>query len=359
MRLLSGILVAQPFESTLIGDASLSRRPMLRVADPLRARGGTMTGRAHPSREGELTAPLTLGPLADGAHLGELHYESRVASAQVKSAVLLSGLFAHGVTYYREPTVSRDHTERMLRALGVPLETTGTIVRLDPAAWDGVMGPLDLAIPGDLSAAAFLLVATQLVPGSRVTLRGVGVNPTRAGVLEIARDMGAGLAVEPGGDLSGEPIANLHAWYAPVSAGKVGGELVARAIDELPALCALAARASGVTTLRDAEELRVKETDRVAALARTLRAFGVACEERPDGLDIEGKDGPFDAAEVDSEGDHRVAMTAAIMALAARAPCAVDDVDCIGTSFPKFVGTLRALGARLDVEASRKESLPP
>jgi 3-phosphoshikimate 1-carboxyvinyltransferase len=351
MRLLSGVLVAQPFRGVLVGDASLSRRPMGRIAEPLRARGGSIEGRPHPEKRGDITAPLALGPMQPGARLSELAYESPVSSAQVKSAVLLSGLFAEGPTYFKEPTVSRDHTERLLLALGVPIETTGPLVKLDPSGWSGVMPPLDVSVPGDLSAAAFLLVAAQLVPKSRVTVRAVGVNPTRSGVLEIARDMGAGLVVEPSGERGGEPLATLHAWPEPLHAAKLGGEVVARAIDELPILCALAARAAGVTTLSDAEELRVKETDRIAAIARVLRAFGVECEERPDGLVIHGKEGPLDAADVTSEGDHRIAMTAAVLALAARAPSVVRDVDCIGTSFPKFVATLRALGARVDVEA--------
>ena len=350
MRLLAGVLAAQPFGSVLTGDASLSGRPMLRIAKPLRARGGTVEGRPHPKREGDLTAPLSVGPLAKGRALTGLTYESPVSSAQVKSAVLLSGLFADGPTYFNEPTVSRDHTERLLLALGAPLETTGSVVRLDPSGWSGVMPAQDIDIPGDLSAAAFLLVAAQLVPESRVSVRAVGVNPTRTGILEIARDMGAGLAIEPSGERAGEPLATLHAWYAPLRGARAGGEVVARAIDEVPIVCALAARASGTTTLTDAEELRVKESDRLAVMAKVLHAFGVACEERPDGLVIEGREGPLEGgAEVESRGDHRIAMTAAVLALAARAPSVVHDVDCIGTSFPKFVATLRGLGARVDV----------
>jgi 3-phosphoshikimate 1-carboxyvinyltransferase len=351
MRLLTGVLAAQPFGTVLTGDASLSSRPMLRVAKPLRARGATVEGRPHPTRAGDLTAPLSVGPLPAGRALSGLTYESPVSSAQVKSAILLSGLFADGPTYFNEPTVSRDHTERLLLALGAPIETTGSVVRLDPAGWNGVMPALDIDIPGDLSAAAFLLVAAQLVPGSRVAVRAVGVNPTRTGMLEMARDMGAGIAVEPAGERAGEPLATLHGWYAPLRAGRLGGEVVARAIDEVPILCALAARAPGTTTLTDAEELRVKESDRLAVMATVLRAFGVACEERPDGLIIQGREGPLEAAEVDSRGDHRIAMTAAVLALAARAPSVVRDVDCIATSFPKFVATLRGLGARVDVES--------
>jgi 3-phosphoshikimate 1-carboxyvinyltransferase len=351
MRLLSGILAAQPFRATLVGDASLSRRPMMRVLGPLCARGAVATGKPHSTREGEVTAPLVIGPLPEREHLRELEYEGPVSSAQVKSALLLSGLFAHGATWLKEPAVSRDHTERMLRALGVPIRTMGTLVELDPAGWDGKMPAFEIAIPGDLSAAAFLVVAAQLVPGSRVTARAVGVNPTRTGLLEIARDMGAGLAIEPGGERAGEPIAEIHAQSAPMRAASIGGETVARAIDEIPIACALAARAHGTTKIRDAQELRVKESDRIATMASVLRAFGVACEERPDGLDVEGRQEALEPADVDSRGDHRIAMTAAVLALAARAPSRVRDAACIATSWPKFVATLRALGARIDVQA--------
>ena len=196
MRLLTGILAAQPFPSTLIGDHSLSRRPMMRIIGPLRARGARIEGQPHPKKTGDVTAPLEIAGLPEGEYLGPLSYESPVVSAQVKSAILLSGLFAHGATHFREPAVSRDHTERMLQALGVPLRTVGPVIELDPAGWGGEMPAFDIEIPGDISAAAFLMVAAQIVPGSRVTLRAVGTNPTRTGILEILRDMGGGLSVE-------------------------------------------------------------------------------------------------------------------------------------------------------------------
>jgi 3-phosphoshikimate 1-carboxyvinyltransferase len=350
MRLLCGVLAAQRFRATLVGDETLSRRPMMRVAGPLRARGAVIDGRPHPSREGEIVAPLVVGPLPEGRDLAMLEYDSPVSSAQVKSAVLLSGLYAHGVTRLREPTLSRDHTERLLGALGCPIRSVGSVVELDPSRWDRRMPALDIAIPGDLSAAAFLLVAAQLVPGSKVTVRGVGVNPTRTGLLEIARDMGAGLAIDSQVERGGEPVAELHAWSAPLRAATIGGETVPRAIDEIPIACALAARASGTTRIRDAGELRHKESDRIASMAKVLRAFGVRCDEVADGLDVEGRHEPFEAADVDSRGDHRIAMTASVLALAANAPSRVRDAACIATSYPKFVATLRALGARVDVE---------
>ncbi len=351
MRLLTGVLAGQPFESVLVGDASLTRRPMLRTIAPLRARGATISGEPDPTRADELTAPLRVGPCPEDSALAALRYASPIASAQVKSALLLSGLFAHGETTLSEPFVSRDHTERLLSALGVPIRTVGPIVELDPAGWGGQMPAFDLDLPGDASAAAFLVVAAQVVPGSQVTVRGVGTNPTRTGLFEIARDLGAGLEVRPLGERAGEPVADVHAWYEHTRAMRVGGELLLRAIDEVPILCALAARAAGRTRIVDAEELRVKESDRIAAMVRVLRAFGVACAELPDGLEIDGTDAPLAACRVDSGGDHRVAMAAAVLALLADGPSRIDDVACIGTSFPRFVGTLRALGAHIVVEA--------
>jgi 3-phosphoshikimate 1-carboxyvinyltransferase len=350
MRLLCGVLAGQHFRSVLVGDETLSRRPMMRVARPLRSRGAVIEGRPHPTRQGDIVAPLIVGPLPEGRELTDLEYESPVASAQVKSAILLSGLQAGGVTRFREPTVSRDHTERMLRALGCPIRTVGPVVEVDPTGWDRRMPAFDIEIPGDVSAAAFPLVAAQIVEGSRVTLRGVGINPTRTGVLEIARDMGAGLTIAPQGDRGGEPVAELHAWCAPLRGIVIGGETVPRAIDEIPIACALAARASGKTRVLDADELRHKESDRIATMVQVLRAFGVSCEERPDGLDVEGRADPLEPADVDSRGDHRIAMTAAVLALVARAPCRVRDAACIATSYPKFIATLRALGVRIDVE---------
>jgi 3-phosphoshikimate 1-carboxyvinyltransferase len=350
MRLLTGILAAQTFQAKLVGDASLSRRPMMRVIAPLRARGAVIEGTPHAKKEGDVTAPLLVGPLPAGTELRELEYESPVASAQVKSAILLSGLYAHGTTWFKEPTLSRDHTERMMHALGVPLRAVGTVVELDPAGWSGKMEGFSMDIPGDASAAAFLLVAAQITEGSRVTVRGVGTNPTRTGLLEIARHMGAGLEVVPQGEQAGEPVAEITAWHQPTRGILIGGELVPRAIDEIPIACALAARAVGETTIRDAEELRVKESDRVATMVHVLRSFGVECEELPDGMVIRGREGALTPATIDSRGDHRIAMTATILGLHGSAPTRITDCDCIATSFPRFVGTLRALGARIDVE---------
>lgn len=349
MRLFCGLLCAQEFSSRMIGDESLSGRPMMRVIKPLAQRGAKISGKPHPKKSGDVTAPLEITGLGEEIYLSELEYESEISSAQVKSAILLSGLYAHGTTYFREPTVSRDHTERMMQALGVPLRTMGPLVQLDPSGWRGVLDPLDLEVPGDLSAAAFLITAAQIVSGSRVTMRGVGVNPTRTGILEIVRDMGGAVALDKQSERSGEPVADMHAQSASLHSARIGGEVVARAIDEIPIACALAARASGTTEITDAAELRVKETDRIAAMASVLRSFGVTCEEKSDGMSIQGTREKLKAAEVESRGDHRIAMTSAVLALVADGPCKIKDADCISTSFPRFVATLRALGARVDV----------
>jgi 3-phosphoshikimate 1-carboxyvinyltransferase len=346
MGLLCSVLAAANFQAKLAGDAALSRRAMTRVVAPLRARGAAIAGSRNPNRDGETFPPLIVGPRTTGRRLAGLQYESASPSAQVKSAVLLSGLYADGPTLFKEPSVSPDHTERMLGALGVPIRTVGPLVQLDLAGWDRRLPAFELAIPGDQSAAAPLILAAQVVAGSRVTLRGVGTNPTRTGLLEIARDMGAGVAVEPQGECGGEPVALIHAWTAPLRAVVAGGETVARAIDELPAACALAARAKGTTRIANAEEWG----DGLAVTARMLRAFGVACEERPDGLEVEGREGPLEGADIDSGGAAGVAMIAAVLALCARAPTRVRDAACIATSYPKFVATLRALGARIEVE---------
>ncbi|WP_437965784.1 3-phosphoshikimate 1-carboxyvinyltransferase [Sorangium sp. So ce260] len=355
IRLLSGILVAQRFAARLVGDASLSRRPMERVAKPLRLRGGRIEGQLDPRKIGEITAPLDVGPLPEPHVLSSIEYDLPVPCDQVKSALLFSGLFADGPTFVREPLVSRDHTERMLTALGVPVDSVGAMVCLDAARFSGALPAFDVDVPGDLSAAAFLIAAAQIVPGSRVTARRVGLNPTRTGLLEVLRDMDSAIAVEIKGEALGEPTGDLHvASGAGLRGGRAGGELASRALDELPILLGLAARARGLTEVFDARELRVQETDRIAAMASVLGAFGVRCEERTDGLLVEGRpDRPLDAADVDSRGDHRIAMTAAVLGLAASGPTRVRDAGCIATSFPLFVGTLRALGARIEVEGAR------
>ncbi len=357
MRLMAGLLAGQRFGTRLVGDASLTKRPMRRVVGPLKARGAHIGGcrlgeAARAADEEQCYAPLSVAPLVEGEMLAGIEYDMPVASAQVKSCLLLSGLYAGGPTVLREPALSRDHTERMMLALGCPLQTVASMVMLDPSAedWDGGWDPFDWRIPGDISAAAFLLAAGLSVPKSEVVIEGVGVNPTRTGLLDMLRLMGAQIPQVPKEEgAGGEPVADLHVQDSRVRAGLVGGELLVRMIDEVPALCALAAATKGTTEIRDAAELRVKESDRIAVMAKVLTAFGVPCEELPDGMRIQGG-GPRQGAEVHSEGDHRIAMAAAVMGMTAAGTTVVHDVDCIATSFPGFAETFRALGADIHFE---------
>ncbi len=348
MRLMTGLLAACPFSTTLIGDASLSRRPMSRVAVPLRARGATIEGRAHPSKPHEITAPLVVGPLLGSERLRATRYEMQVASAQVKSALLLSGLNADGPTVITEPTRSRDHTERMLQALGARLTTWETGVELTPLASPDALPAFALELFGDLSAAAFPLAAAALVEGSCVTVKDAGTNPTRTGFLDVLRLWGGDLEVGSQQPRLGEPVANITLQHRLLRGRAVGGELAVRSIDEIPILCAIAARSEGVTTLTDLSELRVKESDRIKCMVRVLRAFGVECEEHEQGLTIQGNPhGRLRAATIASEGDHRIAMTGAVLALVADGPSVIEDVACVATSFPTFGSTLRHLGVHL------------
>lgn len=344
MRIGTGLFSGQRFAFEMIGDASLSRRPMRRVTDPLRAMGARVRGRGKGPREGEEYAPIASEGRA--APFVALSYESPVASAQVKSALLCAGLYAPDGFELREPLVSRDHTERLLGAMGAPIRTMGAMVALEPEGWDRILSPVDVVVPGDLSAAAFLFAAAAITGSGSVEVRGVGINPTRTGVLDALRGAGVKVAFVPGGASGGEPIADVTVQGRPLGPLRVAGELLVRAIDEFPILAAVAAVAPSGSYLTDAAELRLKESDRVAAMAEVLGAFGVPVREREDGLQIEGVRGrPLQAARVGSRGDHRIAMTAAVLALAADGETTIDDVDCVDTSFPGFLATLRALGA--------------
>ena len=351
MRLLSGILAAQNFESELVGDASLSRRPMGRITRPLTERGAVIVGTPYGAREGEVTAPLKIGPLPEGTLLKPFEHASPIASAQVKSALLLSGLYASGPTALSEPVVSRDHTERMLTALGIPIDAVGTLLNLHPPADPNCISPFEIDLPGDLSAAAFLLAAGLIVPESCVVTRSTGLNPTRSGVVNIARALGGDLEVQPRGDSLGEEFGELTARGSSLRGTGIGGETATRAIDEIPICCALAARAKGTTEFHDVGELRVKESDRILVMLNVLRAFGIEAEEHETGLNVVGQPkGALTSAKIKSHGDHRIAMTAAVLGLVADGETVVEDVDCIATSFPRFAGTLRALGADMEVK---------
>jgi 3-phosphoshikimate 1-carboxyvinyltransferase len=345
MRLFAGVLASRPFAARLVGDQYLHARPMRRVADPLTQMGARVAGQPG-KKEGEIYPPLTIGPLPAGVRLRGLRWESKVASAQVKSAIVLAGLCADGPTSVVEPERSRDHTERMLAHMGAPLTVDGLTVVVDPRGWNGRLQARDLVVPGDLSSAAFLLGAAAVVQKSRIVVRAVGVNPTRTGVLDALRAMGAAVEVSDERLVGGEPVADLACTGGTLRGIRIAGELAVRAIDELPLLAAVAAHAEGETRIADAAELRVKESDRVAATVAMLRALGVDVEEHPDGLTVRGGRG-VRAGVVESHGDHRIAMAGAICALGARGETVIRDTRNVATSFPGFAPSLAALGAQI------------
>lgn len=332
-RLLLGILAGQPFTAVLTGDESLRRRPMDRVVEPLGRMGARVLGRSGGRR-----LPLAI---AGARPLTPIRYASPVASAQVKAAILLAGLWAGGPVTVVEPAASRDHTERLLATFGADVAVEGQAVTVRPGR--PLTGRL-VQVPGDISSAAFFLVAGALGGEGAVTIRGVGINPTRTGVLDVLRAMGAEIAVAAGGG-DGEPIADLAIRPSRLRGTEVGGTLVPRAIDELPVLAVAAACADGVTEVRDAAELRVKESDRIRALATELAKLGVEIEERPDGFRIRGQGGtrPFRSARVSSWGDHRLAMALVVAGLSGDGVTIVEGVDCIATSYPEFLPSLRCL----------------
>jgi 3-phosphoshikimate 1-carboxyvinyltransferase len=321
MRLLAGVLAGQPFDVVLTGDASLRRRPMTRIAEPLEAMGAGVT-----LTEGH--APIHL---EGGRRLHGIEYRLPVASAQVKSCVLLAGLFAEGTTTVVESIPSRDHTERML---GLDTFEAGGLRYVSVTGGRRIAGRT-WAVPRDFSAAAFFLVAASIVPMGEVRLPGVGLNPSRIAFLHVLRAMGAHVEVHNEREHGGEPLADLVVRPAPLHGVTVGNPLIPNLIDEIPALAVAAACARGRTEIRDAAELRVKETDRLAALATNLRALGAHVEERPDGLVIEGGH-PLRGATVDSFGDHRIAMAMGVAGLVAEGETTVTDAGCARVSFPGF-----------------------
>jgi len=338
MRLLCGLMAGQPFFSVLTGEEQLRRRPMDRVAAPLRRMGATIQG-----RQGGRLPPLAVA----GGGLRGCAHDLPVASAQVKSCLLLAGLYAQGSTTVREPALSRDHTERMLRARGVPVQSEGASPAAGPVV-HSVQGPaaalaaLDVLVPGDLSSAAFFVVAALLVPGSEVLLRNVGLNPTRTGLLAVLEQMGATFERVDPRDEGGEPVADLLVRAQTLRGVRVGGDLVPRMIDEFPILALAATQAQGETEVRDAAELRVKETDRIATIVGALRALGACIEPRPDGFVVQGPT-PLWGAVADSYGDHRLAMTLAIAGLLARGQTVVQRSECIPDSYPGFERHLATL----------------
>jgi 3-phosphoshikimate 1-carboxyvinyltransferase len=333
MRLMMGLLAAEPFESTLIGDASLMRRPMERVAAPLRLMGAevlTQDGRPPVRVRGTRT-------------LHAIEYALPIASAQVKSAILLAALRAHGCTRLTEPAPSRDHTERMLRAFGVQLQQSGATLALEGGQ---SLHAVPVEVPADFSSAAFFVVAACLAATEPVLIRNVGINPTRTGLLEILRAMGADIRVHAQAAPAAEPRADLEVRASPLRGIEVPEALVPLAIDEFPVLFVAAACASGETLVRGAQELRLKESDRLAAMAAGLTVLGVENRLFPDGLWLRGGSG-FGGGTIDSRGDHRIAMAFAVAALRAREPIEILDVANVATSFPGFLGTAQAAGLQI------------
>jgi 3-phosphoshikimate 1-carboxyvinyltransferase len=348
IRLLCGLLAGQRFQTTLVGDASLSRRPMRRVIEPLAAMGARITGTTSADTGLDVTPPLTIGP-ATGP-LRAIDYALPMASAQVKTAILLAGLHADGATAVTEPGPSRDHSERMLAYLGAPLTTAGRRTVVDTRGWNRRLAGDGFEVPGDPSSAAFLVAAALLAGAHEVRLPGICTNPTRTGFLDAIAAMGGAVALDAARDAGPEPVADLVVrGPAPgLRATEIAGDLAVRSIDELPVLAVLAARAHGTTTVRDADELRVKESDRIASTCAMLRAFGITCEARPDGFVLEGRpDRPLTAARVHADGDHRIAMAAAVAALVADGPTEIDDADNVATSYPGFAAALTQLGAAI------------
>lgn len=329
MRLLCGVLAGQPFRATLTGDESLRKRPMQRVIIPLTEMGTRITS------ETKGYPPLTI----QGGDLRPIHYKSPIASAQVKSAILLAGLYPDGVTTVQEPDKSRDHTERMLKAVGVDIEIKDLEVSIKGRAR---LRPLDITIPGDFSSAAFFIVAAAIVPQSEILIKNVGINPTRTGLLRILDMMGARIRIENKHEQTGEPVADLYVRHSVLKGVTIGGDLVLRAIDEFPILCVAASVASGVTKITGAEELRVKESDRIAGMTKELRKAGVNVKEFPDGVIIEGGE-RLKAATFQSYGDHRIAMAMTIAGLVAEGETIIEDTACIDTSFPGFMEMLEKL----------------
>jgi 3-phosphoshikimate 1-carboxyvinyltransferase len=338
MRLLSGLLAAQPFDTTLTGDASLSKRPMNRVAKPLREMGAVIE-----------TAPEGRPPLTikGGQRLTGMAYEMPMASAQVKSCLLLAGLYAAGSTSVTEPAPTRDHTERMLRGFGYPVSVEGSTACVESGH---KLSATRIEVPADISSAAFFLVAASIAEGSELVLEHVGINPTRTGVIDILKLMGGDITLENQREVGGEPVADIRVRAAKLKGIDIPEDLVPLAIDEFPVLFVAAACAEGRTVLRGAEELRVKESDRIQVMADGLVALGVKAEPTPDGIIIEG--GAIGGGEVWAHGDHRIAMSFSVASLRASAPIRIHDCANVATSFPNFLALAAEVGINVAVEGN-------
>jgi len=337
IRLLTGLLAGQKFASFLNGTAQIRRRPMSRIVNPLRGMGADITGRQNGNY-----APLAIRP----ARLKAVEYEMSVASAQVKSCLLLAGLYAHGLTLVREPGPTRDHTERMLQAMGAPIEVIGNSVHSERPTRP--LQGIEIVVASDISSAAFLLVAGSIIPDSHLTIVGVGVNRTRVGIIDALQEMGAQISYHKERTQAGEPVADLEVRFSELRGATFGGSSIVTMIDELMVLAVAATQAKGRTVIRDAGELRVKETDRIATTVSELRKMGAKIEPTADGFII---DGPTElrAAPVESQGDHRLAMAMTIAGLVAKGTTTVYGSEVTADSFPGFEVTLQALGAELTV----------
>jgi 3-phosphoshikimate 1-carboxyvinyltransferase len=331
IRMLSGVLAGQNFNSNITGDKSLQRRPMRRIAEPLRQMGANIR-----AKDGD-RAPLEI----HGAKLKAIDYTPPIPSAQVKSAVLLAGLYADGVTTLRESVRTRDHTEITLREMGANIETAKGEIRIHPRP---KLLPRQFIVPGDLSGSVFLIAAALVLPGSAIMLHNVGLNPTRTKVLDFLISIGASINLASVQLRDGELIGDVSIRHAPLTGGAISGPQVAEMIDELPMLAALGAYTERGIEIHDAKELRVKESDRIAALSAGLKAMGANVQEFPDGMRVEGKSsGKLRGAKVDPQGDHRIAMALAVAALGAEGDTVVRDSECVGVSFPEFFTTLDKL----------------
>ena len=335
MRLLAGLLAGQAFDTVLTGDVSLSKRPMERVAEPLRAMGAKVE-----TQEGGRPPMVIRG----GQALHGIDYVLPMASAQVKSCVLLAGLYADGETRTTEPAPTRDHSERMLQGFGYPVKVAGATASLEGGHR---LQAVHIDVPADISSAAFFMVAASITPGADLTLEHVGINPTRIGVVNILRAMGGHIELLNERDVGGEPVADIRVRYAPLQGIDIPEDQVPLAIDEFPVLFVAAACAQGRTVLRGAEELRVKESDRIQVMADGLASMGIQAEATADGIIIDG--GQITGGRVNSHHDHRIAMSFAVAALRATDPIHIEDCDNVATSFPNFVELARRSGLRLEV----------
>lgn len=329
-RLMMGILSGLPFHSVIIGDESIGKRPMKRVTKPLKMMGTSIDG-----REDATYTPISIR----GGSLNSISYASPVSSAQVKSSILLAGLFAKGTTTVTEPEKSRDHTERMLNAFGCELVVDGNKVSING---NQELTATDVIVPGDISSAAFFLVAGSIVPNSEILLKNVGVNPTRTGILTVLERMGANITLEDEKVVNGEPIANIRVKSSNLKSTVIGGAEIPTCIDELPILALAASLADGETIIKDAEELRVKETDRIQTVVTELSNLGVSIEATKDGMIIQGNSSLI-GANVNSHGDHRMGMMLSIAALLAKGDTIIENTECIAVSFPNFKEQLNEL----------------